>query len=143
MFIHESLERRHGFGVAPNGFKAETQFVEGGLIGRILPESIPEHVDGLLPESDVFVLKGDVDVQISAEGTVPEVKRLAVMVDGLLVTIRLGIECGQREVNLIVGRLESQQVSQPGNRVMYIASTGHELGLAQLERQALWYILPA
>ena len=40
-------------------------------------------------------------------------------------------------MDLIVGGLEGQQVPQPGDGVLDIAGAGHELGLAQLEGQAL------
>ena len=137
VLVHEGLERRHRFGVAPDRLKAEAKFMEGSLVGRVFLQGLPEHIDGLLPQPDVLVLEGDVDVKVPAEGPVPEVKGLAVMVDGLLVSVRLGVERGQREVDLIVGGLEGQQIPQPGNGVLDIASAGHELCLAQLEGQAL------
>ena len=60
------------------------------------------------------------------------------MVDGFMVTVRQGVERGQCEVDLIVGGLKGQEVPQPGDGVLNIAGAGHELGLAQLEGQALW-----
>ena len=136
MLVHEGGERRHGFGVAPDRLEAEAEFVEGRLVGRVLLQGLLS-TDGLLPQSDVLVLEGDVDVEVLTEGPVPEVEGLAVVVDGLLVTVCLGVEGGQREVDLIVGGLEGQQVPQPGDGVLDIAGAGHELGLAQLEGQAL------
>ena len=142
MGVHKILERAHRLEVAAHRFETEAELVQGRFVGGVLAKRLLQDLNGPFPESDVLVLEGDVDEEVAPERPVPEVQSLAVVVDGLLVAVRLGIQRGQREVDLVVGRLEGEQVAQPGNGGLDIAGTCHHLRLAELERQAFRVHLP-
>ena len=142
MGVHKLLERAHRFEVAAYRFETEAELVQGRLVGGVLAERFLQDFDGPLPESDVFVLEGDVDEEVPPERPVPEIEGLAVVVDGLLVAVRLGIQRRQREVDLVVGRFEGEQVAEPGNGRLDVPGPGHHLRLAELEGQAFRVHLP-